>query len=258
MNARSPMIIAMTDDGVEAVGYNELLRELSKTRYIISAHAPKKPWTSYGTALAVERFVVDEVAIGSKKKISFASKSIDVTVYDLSPAGVARVSCALAFQKRIEDPVCFVAGVNYGPNVGENLLHSGTFCAALIAFWNGLSSLAISLDDVYSVDENLPGPLRFNFASKIALLALKWMISQPEPILLNINVPNKSSSNGSAFEAARINSSNQRVDTLLRSDIEVLKDRRTSVTAFPSGSFQSSVALSKEASRILEEAFRCG
>lgn len=245
-----PRILAVTDDGVNADGYIALLRALSQGDFVVDAHTPEHRSISFGTGIAIERFVAEATIPVSRRILDFPSGKLDVMVYDLAPAAVARAACAGVTRSHHGVP-CLVAGVNHGPNVGVNLLHSGTFGAALSAFWVGLPALAISLDDVYSVDEDDPGPLRFDVAANIAVGVIHWMQQQPQPVLCNINVPNVCPPGGEMFEATQLVSSVHSGSLLLRSDVEALQGRRVSVTAFPFGSLTPSASLSSAVSQAL-------
>ena len=184
----SPIIAVTCDDGWCAPGFASLIQQLQKGAFEIVAAGPLKNWVSYGTATGMQndRHANRERSIGAD----------NVTGLDAPPAGVSRflVDALQEREKRhagtSDLSSCLVAGVNSGPNVGGELIHSGTFGAALTAFWNGIAAVAISLDDFYSVDETNPGTLQFEMAAIVAHAAVEWVLKSEERVLCNINVPN--------------------------------------------------------------------
>jgi 5'-nucleotidase len=80
-------------------------------------------------------------------------------------------------------PDIVVSGINYGANMGDDTIYSGTVAAATEGFLLGIPSIAISL-----VAE---GGGHFETAARIACDLVQRFYAQPlsEPVLLNVNVP---------------------------------------------------------------------
>ncbi|MGZ8211661.1 MAG: 5'/3'-nucleotidase SurE, partial [Burkholderiales bacterium] len=74
-------------------------------------------------------------------------------------------------------------GINYGANMGDDTIYSGTVAAATEGFLLGIPSIAISL-----IAE---GGGHFATAARIARDLVQRFRSQPleQPVLLNVNVP---------------------------------------------------------------------
>jgi len=68
-------------------------------------------------------------------------------------------------------PQVLVSGINLGPNVGINVIYSGTVSAATEGAMMGLSSLALSLDSYESQD--------FRAAAEIGCRLADHLIRQP-------------------------------------------------------------------------------
>lgn len=176
-----------TDDGADAKGYAALVSEFSD--YSRLCVAPAVGVSSLGTA-AIDHLV--ETTVGKDLLVS-GSGAIG-RVISGSAAIAARELVkelkAIPGDRRRRPPLIIV-GVNHGPNVGEYLLHSGTFGAALVASWLGYTAIAASLDDVYSVDESNPGEMRFGYAARaVRLLSAIVDAECPRGCLVNLNVPN--------------------------------------------------------------------
>jgi 5'-nucleotidase len=88
------------------------------------------------------------------------------------------------------EPFDLVAsGANYGINVGGDLLYSGTFGAAVIGFQRGVTAFAISSERGVSRGEEQ----RWDGIADVAERIAAWMLRrQGTPVLLNVNVPNRS------------------------------------------------------------------
>jgi 5'-nucleotidase len=78
-----------------------------------------------------------------------------------------------------------VSGVNDGPNLGDDVLYSGTVAAAIEGRFLGLSTLAVSLD-------TRPGSGRhFDTGAEVARRLVAQLLRKPleRGLILNINVP---------------------------------------------------------------------
>jgi 5'-nucleotidase len=82
-----------------------------------------------------------------------------------------------------ELPDVIVSGINYGANMGDDTIYSGTVAAATEGFLLGIPSIAISLV--------AQGGGHFDTAGRIACELVKRFGSSPltQPVLLNVNVP---------------------------------------------------------------------
>ena len=82
-----------------------------------------------------------------------------------------------------ELPDVIVSGINYGANMGDDTIYSGTVAAATEGFLLGIPSIAISL-----VAE---GGGHFDTAARVACDLVRRFGEHPlnQPVLLNVNVP---------------------------------------------------------------------
>jgi 5'-nucleotidase len=100
-------------------------------------------------------------------------------------------------------PDVVVVGVNYGPNVGREVLHSGTVGAVLTAATMGVRALAVSLDDLYSTGGREDGLLHWETAVAVALSLIGWLQRTAPGVALNVNVPNRQLRGLQGVRAAR-------------------------------------------------------
>ena len=80
-------------------------------------------------------------------------------------------------------PDVVISGINYGANMGDDTIYSGTVAAATEGFLLGIPSIAISLVS--------DGGGHFDTAARIACELVQRFGTRPlnEPVLLNVNVP---------------------------------------------------------------------
>jgi 5'-nucleotidase len=80
-------------------------------------------------------------------------------------------------------PDIVVSGINHGPNLGNDVLYSGTVAAAMEGALLGSSAIAVSLAT--------PPPHEFGPAAAFAVALARRVVADPPPapVLLNVNVP---------------------------------------------------------------------
>ncbi len=93
--------------------------------------------------------------------------------------------CVLLAVHRILDrrPDILISGINHGPNMGEDVIYSGTVAAALEGYILGIPSIAISVAswDRVAFDEA---------AEAVRELPIRMMkLESPRPNLWNVNIP---------------------------------------------------------------------
>ena len=255
-------VAAITDDGWDALGYAALLDELARRGHSLSAAAPHLAWTSNGTGIGSPAGGAQPVAgpqRGLEEVLEHVSKEVSgvaITVLARPPAAVARHLVTPAGADATARPRALVAGVNHGPNVGADLIHSGTFGCALTAAWHGLPALAVSLDDVYSVDEANPGPLRFDLAARAAGLALDWLLARDAPLLVNLNIPNSVVLGETCFIATMARTDAGHDSTAdHRTDRQVLARGQASLTVFAGCDLRGDTTQGLALARHLDRAF---
>jgi 5'-nucleotidase len=93
----------------------------------------------------------------------------------------------------LEKKPCLVAsGINFGPNLGDDVTYSGTVSAALEGTMLGVPSLAVSLN--YPKRGNASGPAECHFetAGRVARIIAGQLLEMklPRNTFFNVNVPN--------------------------------------------------------------------
>jgi 5'-nucleotidase len=82
------------------------------------------------------------------------------------------------------DPDMVISGINAGPNLGDDVIYSGTVAAAMEGRFLGLPAIAVSL----VFDEK---PIHYETAAQVVSLVVERLRRDPLPAdtILNINVP---------------------------------------------------------------------
>jgi 5'-nucleotidase len=163
-------ILVTNDDGIQASGLWALAEELATVGDIVVV-APAQDQSGKGMAISPYGSVC-------LRQVEPRLAGVHAFAVDGTPAD----SVILATEA-MDDIRLVVSGINPGPNMALDVLHSGTVSAALQGYVHGLLSVAVSV--------NAREDARYDVAARLAKL-LARMISQHglEPILLNVNVPN--------------------------------------------------------------------
>ena len=166
-------ILVTNDDGIFAPGLWILVKELRNIARVVVV-APDREQSAIGTAVTLRQPLRAQ-----------GVRPLVPAVEAYSVEGTPADSVILALGKLVKHKIDLViSGINQGPNLGDDVLISGTVGAALQGYLHGFPALAIS---VAAVDS-----LYLDNAAKFATLLAKKIDSSalPTNILLNVNMPN--------------------------------------------------------------------
>jgi 5'-nucleotidase len=168
-------VLISNDDGIHATGLQTLAEALSQ-QYEVYVVAPDRERSATGHALTLHKPIrIEPVEFKSPVKQAY---SISGTPSDC-------VKLALkALLKNVPFDI-LVSGINHGPNLGSDVIYSGTVSAALEGAIHGLPSIAVSL--VNGFDKLADFTSAANFIRDFLPTALKAGI--PPNGILNVNVP---------------------------------------------------------------------
>ncbi len=166
-------ILVTNDDGIFAPGLWILVKELKNIARVVVV-APDREQSGTGTAVTLHQPL-------RAQRVNSLVPGVEAYLVEGTPAD----SVILALGKLVKNKVDLViSGVNQGPNLGEDVLISGTVSAARQGYLQGFPTLAIS---VVASDS----PYLDNAAKLAALLAKKiGSNALPANIFLNVNLPN--------------------------------------------------------------------
>lgn len=99
-----------------------------------------------------------------------------------------------------QEPDMVVAGINAGPNLGDDVIYSGTVAAATEGRFLGLAAMAISMDSHQ--------PCHWETGARVGLELVQRLSQATLPlaadIILNVNVPDRPYADLSGFQATRL------------------------------------------------------
>jgi 5'-nucleotidase len=159
-----PTILLTNDDGIEASGLWAAHTALSTIASRVIVVAPDRNQSASSHSLTLE------------EPLQVRTHSLDAFAASGTPT-----DCVLLGARSImkSKPHAVVAGINHGPNLGEDVLYSGTVAAALEGTILGVPSMAVSLTD--------PSAGSFEAAARVAAQLMNGEL--PLGTLLNVNVP---------------------------------------------------------------------
>lgn len=182
-------ILVTNDDGIHATGIRALVERLSFEHevYVI---APDSERSAAGhsltlhTPIRVEEFDMD----------------LDVTkawAISGTPSDCVKIGVSQILDKK---PDLIISGINHGPNLGSDILYSGTVSAAMEGAVLGYPSIAISL---FNGDT---GQANFVYAADFLVKFVNRVvdIKFPRKTILNINVPSVPTNDEAGVEVTRL------------------------------------------------------
>ena len=166
-------VLVVNDDGITAPGLWALAEELKQVADVLVV-APDREQTGVGTSLTLHQPL-------RVKKVKPQVEGIEAYSIEGTPADAVIAGTRMLWEDRVE---LVVSGINEGPNLGRDVLVSGTVGAALQAHNCGLPALAFSIAAIEDMNFTVAARLSSLLARQIADNKL------PQRTLLNINVPN--------------------------------------------------------------------
>jgi len=182
-------ILLANDDGIHAAGIRTLAERLSFEHkvYVI---APDRERSATGHALTLHKPLrIEEIPFDSDVEKAWETTG---TPGDCIKIGL---SCILE-----EKPDLIISGINHGPNLGADVLYSGTVSAAMEGAVLGLPSIAVSLANGGCQ------PTDFMYAADFIVHFLPKIknINFPKKTILNINVPSIASNDINGIQITRL------------------------------------------------------
>jgi len=164
-------ILLTNDDGIFARGIYALY-QMFKDEYEVYIVAPES----------------EQSAVGHAITLSYPLRVKEIyrngIFYGYAVSGTPADAVKIAVNELLKSPPDIViSGINLGPNVGMNVLYSGTVSAATEASILGIPAIAVSID-TYEKADFTPAA---TFAKKLAKKVIKMKL--PSGVCLNVNVP---------------------------------------------------------------------
>ncbi|MEJ2090690.1 MAG: 5'/3'-nucleotidase SurE [Syntrophobacterales bacterium] len=165
-------ILVTNDDGIHAPGLRALFQEL-RTLGKVTVVAPDSEQSAVGHAISLSQ------------PLRVRQIALDGDVPGWSVNGFPADCVKIAIAELLPDPPdLVVSGINLGPNVGINVLYSGTVSAATEASILGVRGLAFSLNTYKKTDFVRAAHLARQVLSRL----LEWS-GWTSGVCLNVNLP---------------------------------------------------------------------
>lgn len=176
-------ILVSNDDGYLAQGLITLVAHLEKIARV-TVVAPQSDRSGASNSLTLDRPLLPQ---------QFDNGFIAIN-------GTPTDCVHIAITALLEDdpPDIIVSGINRGPNLGDDILYSGTVAAATEGRFLGLPAIAVSLDG-YAGNY-------FSTAARVVVKVIQQLKNKPlaTDTILNINVPDVDYADIDSYQATRL------------------------------------------------------
>jgi 5'-nucleotidase len=167
-------ILVSNDDGINALGLNTLVKHLA-TVHDVYVVAPAREQSAMGHALTLHHPLrLDEVPLEAPVKVAYAVSG--------TPSDCVKLALTTLLPTSID---VVISGINHGPNLGGDVVYSGTVSAALEGAMAGYPALAVSLFNGHDKHAD------FNPSAHFITQHLEQLLALPVPqySVLNVNTP---------------------------------------------------------------------
>jgi 5'-nucleotidase len=166
-------ILISNDDGIFALGVRTLANTLAQAGHQVTVVCPDRERSATGHGLTLHQ------PIRAQEVDSVFEESVVAWSCSGTPADCVKFALNAVLPTR-PDFVC--SGINHGPNLGTDVLYSGTVSAAMEGVLEGIPSVAFSLASFTA--------LEFQPAADFAVKLLPQLANNyPKPPLLSVNIP---------------------------------------------------------------------
>ena len=164
-------ILLTNDDSIESSGLKSLAKSLTQIGEVFIV-APQKPQSAGGHGITMHKPLRAEtipINVGEK-----ASYRVSGTPADCVMLGIDVL---------VKDVDIVVSGINLGPNLGDDIIYSGTVAGAREGAMNNKLSFAVSVNDFENPD--------FEFFSDLAKKIIQKLVDvvKEHSACININFP---------------------------------------------------------------------
>lgn len=166
---KRPHLLLTNDDGIMAEGLRSLMASLSKIARI-SVVAPDRERSAASHSLTLDHPIrVHRVDDGLYVTNGTPVDCVNLGIHDLLD----------------EPPDLVISGINSSPNLGDDVIYSGTVSAAMEGMLLGFPSFAISM-------ASTSPPIMYETGCRVAIGIVKAILERglPQSTVLNVNVPN--------------------------------------------------------------------
>jgi len=214
-------ILLVNDDGIDAVGIQTLAKTLAGG-HELTVVAPETERSAFSHSVTIFRDL-------SYKKTAHGT----INSYALSGTPADCVKFAVIHLLKNKKPDLVLSGINSGPNLGSDIMYSGTVAAASEAAFLGIPAIAVSLGGFLSVGaetrEHFKAQEYYAAAAEFVKRNLDALYAVARrytgEMLLNINYPVKTPCKGALFTKAGLNWYDDYFDENFESGVVQLKGK---------------------------------
>ncbi|MDJ0679047.1 MAG: 5'/3'-nucleotidase SurE [Xenococcaceae cyanobacterium MO_167.B52] len=167
-------ILISNDDGIFALGVRTLADTLAEAGHKITVVCPDRERSATGHGLTLHQ------PIRAEPVNSIFHQNVNAWSCSGTPADCVKFALSAVLNGR---PDLVLSGINHGPNLGTDVLYSGTVSAAMEGTLEGIPSIAFSLAS-FTCSE-------FKVAANFALKLINQLDLEqfPQAPLLSVNIP---------------------------------------------------------------------
>jgi len=170
-------ILVANDDGIAANGIRVLTEKLSQ-KHNVYVVAPDRERSAAGHSLTIQTPLrveeLDEGKNGAKR----------VWVTNGTPGDCVKLGVSALLKDECR-PDYVISGINHGPNLGLDILYSGTVSCAMEAAMMGIPGIAVSLASLKTDKEVFETAGNF----VVSLMDRVKQFRFPKKSILNVNIP---------------------------------------------------------------------
>lgn len=167
-------LLVSNDDGIFAKGIRTLANTLASAGHDVTVVCPDRERSATGHGLTLHK------PIRAEQIESVFASGIRAWACSGTPSDCVKLALGALLDS---PPDLVLSGINHGPNLGTDVLYSGTVSAAMEGVIENVTGIAFSLAS-FSASE-------FEGAANFAKTLVDYIAQHPlpQPTLLNINVP---------------------------------------------------------------------
>ena len=165
-------ILISNDDGIFALGVRTLANTIAQAGHQVTVVCPDRERSATGHGLTLHQ------PLRAKQVDSIFDPEVTAWSCSGTPADCVKFALNAVMKKR---PDFVYSGINHGPNLGTDVLYSGTVSAAMEGVLEGIPSVAFSLASFSAFE--------FQPAADFAVKLLPQLENYPKPPLLSVNIP---------------------------------------------------------------------
>jgi 5'-nucleotidase len=183
-------VLLTNDDGYRAEGIWALAREFAARGAEVTIVAPESQCSAASHAVTLHK------PLRLRRAAKLDEENINVYYTNGTPSD----SAMLGLLEVRPDSELLVSGINGGPNLGEDVLYSGTVAAAMEGALLGYRAISVSLSDYEKENYALAAVFTAGIAAQLAEARF------PKKTVLNVNVPPVPVEQYKGFEVAPLGS----------------------------------------------------